>query len=203
MRANREYEGSGEVDREKLLILVKHSLPEIEPGRPASHWRLSGEGKRRCQALADLLAAYQPVSIVSSQEPKAVETARIVAGRLGLRAKSAAGLHEHERRTAPFTDQPTFEAAVARFFAHPNQLVFGEESAEQAQARFSAAVDSLLAQHTGGNLTLVAHGTVITLFVARSNGIEPLAFWKRLGLPSLVVLSISNLALLDVVERAY
>jgi broad specificity phosphatase PhoE len=186
-----------------MLILVKHSLPKIEPEKPASQWCLSGEGRRRCHTLAEMLAAYQPGRIVSSLEPKAVETARLVADRLGLEAESAAGLHEHERRTTPFTDHQAFEDSVARFFAHPDKLVFGEESSVDALARFSAAVGSLLAQQAGGNLALVAHGTVITLFVAQTNSIEPFAFWKRLGLPSFVVLSAADLALLDVVERAF
>lgn len=188
---------------EGLLILVKHSLPEIEPGVPANRWRLSSEGRRRCQALAAMLVAYWPAAILSSREPKAVETARIVADRLGLEAQVVAGLHEHERSTAPFVSLQAFEAAVERFFANPDQLVFGEESAAQARARFAAAVDVLRQQHTGGNLALVAHGTVISLFVAQANRIDPFAFWKRLGLPSFVVLSISDLALVDVVEQAY
>jgi len=183
--------------------LVKHSLPEIEPETPANQWRLSSEGRRRCQALAGMLAPYEPGVILSSREPKAVETARIVADRLGLETRSAAGLHEHERNTAPFISPQAFESIVARFFAQSDQLVFGEESAAQAQARFAAAVDALRQQHSGGNLALVAHGTVITLFVAQANHIEPFAFWKRLGLPSFVVLSIPDLALVDVIEQAY
>ena len=34
------------------LILVKHSLPVIDPEKPAHQWKLSPEGKKRCIPLA-------------------------------------------------------------------------------------------------------------------------------------------------------
>jgi broad specificity phosphatase PhoE len=45
------------------------------------------------------------------------------------------------------------------------------------------------------------HGTVLSLFVARATGMEPLALWKHLGLPSFVVLRFPQLELVRVVEK--
>ncbi len=36
----------------RRLILVKHSLPVLEPAVPAREWRLGEEGRRRCAGLA-------------------------------------------------------------------------------------------------------------------------------------------------------
>jgi broad specificity phosphatase PhoE len=82
-----------------------------------------------------------------------------------------------------------FEAAVARFFAHPAELLLGRETADEAHARFAGAVAAVMGRHRGETVAVVAHGTVITLFVARATGQEPFALWKRLGLPSFVVLA--------------
>jgi hypothetical protein len=32
-------------------VLVRHSVPEVDPARPAEEWRLSEEGRARCAAL--------------------------------------------------------------------------------------------------------------------------------------------------------
>ena len=38
------------------LLLVRHSQPEIMLGLPARDWRLSAEGRARCQLLAEEIA---------------------------------------------------------------------------------------------------------------------------------------------------
>jgi len=49
-------------------------LPHINPGVPANRWSLSAEGERRCLPLAAQLSAYRPHIIITSAEPKAIET---------------------------------------------------------------------------------------------------------------------------------
>ncbi|MCW5850422.1 MAG: histidine phosphatase family protein [Anaerolineae bacterium] len=182
-----------------VLILVKHSAVTIDTARAASAWRLSDEGRRRCDALAERLAAYQPQRVVASQEPKAAETGRLVAERLALPFTTAPDLHEHDRRGVPFLGADEFQAAVARFFAESDGLVLGRETAAAALARFDAAVRRVLAQFPGEALVVVAHGTVISLFVARHAGVEAFDLWRRLDLPSVVVLDWPTATVLEVV----
>jgi broad specificity phosphatase PhoE len=187
---------------ERRLILVKHALPDIVAGVRASEWHLSDKGRRRCLPLAERLAAYQPTVVISSEEPKAVETGQIVAERLGLPCETTPGLHEHERPTIGFLGtHEQFVAQAVRLFEHPGELVFGSETADQAHARFAAAVAAVLAQHPDGNPVIVSHGTVITLLIARANGLDPVPFWKSLGLPAFAVLSLPGLRLLHVTEN--
>ena len=183
------------------LILVKHSLPEIDPAVSAHQWRLSEEGRHRCSPLAANLATYQPERIVSSREPKALETARILSNKLSKPLETYDSLHEHARWTVKFTGKEDFEALVARFFRQPHDLVFGEETADQAYLRFSRAVAGLLDQYPGQTLVIVTHGTVITLFVAQACGLDPFSFWQSLGLPSFVVLAQPKSTLLEVIEN--
>jgi broad specificity phosphatase PhoE len=183
----------------RRLILVKHAAPAIVPAVPAADWRLSAAGRRDCARLAAHLAAWRPARLVASREPKAAETAELVARRLGLPWETAAGLHEHDRRAVGFLDPAAWQAAMAAFFAEPDRLVFGAETAAQAGARFAAAVEAVLARHPAGDLAVVAHGTVIALYVAQRAGLPAHAFWQRLGLPGFVVLALPAGAIVEVV----
>src|ERR1044071_8712154 len=129
---------------EKHLILVKHSLPEINENVPARAWHLSEEGRVRAHGLAGKLMAYQPEVIVSSVEPKARETASILAENLGLEFQEFEGLHEHDRSKSPYYSKNEFQNLVQEFFARPAELVFGSETANEALKRFRQAVDTLL-----------------------------------------------------------
>jgi broad specificity phosphatase PhoE len=181
-------------DQGRCLILVRHSLPEIVPSVRASQWHLSEEGRRRCEGLAERLAAYEPDVIVTSLEPKAIETGQIVARVLGIPCETAPNLHEHERpKEEHFGSREQFEAQVSCLFEHPGELIFGNETADEAHDRFASAIGNVLQTHHSGNLAVVTHGTVLTLFVARAAGIEPVPFWRRLGLPAFVVLSLPDL----------
>jgi broad specificity phosphatase PhoE len=61
------------------------------------------------------------------------------------------------------------------------QPVLGRESAEAALTRFSAAIERVIAPIPHGHsLVVIAHGTVIALFVARQTGRDAFELWKRL-----------------------
>jgi len=183
------------------LLLVRHSLPNIDPGVAARHWKLSDEGRRRCTALAEMLSPYHPAIVVSSAEPKAAETAAIVAANLGIPLETETDLHEHDRSNVTHLSQEEFQQAMARLFAQLEDLVFGNETAAQAQRRFAGTIDRLLARHPGETITVVAHGTVISLFVAaRCSGVDGYTLWGQLGLPDCVVLSLPDFTLESMVS---
>ncbi len=184
----------------KNLILVKHSLPKIVSAIPAREWRLSKSGQVRCEALAEKLESYVPDVIISSVEPKAIETAEIIAGQLNKPLSTFEGLHEHDRTGVDFLDQESFETKVNDFFVHPDRLVLGKETANQAVERFSKALASVEVEHPNKNIVIVAHGTVITLFVEKFNDLEAFSFWRSLDLPSFVVLSLPQHKLVKTVE---
>lgn len=183
------------------LVLVKHLRPEIEPSVPSDRWRLGVEGRRRCRSPADRLAAEKPTAIVASGEPKAIETAALLAARLRCSVRTAPGLHEHDREGVEFLGEAAFDAAVAEFFRRPRALVLGRETADGARNRFLAAVDRVLAGEPTGAPVIVTHGTVIALFVAAHNDIDPSAFWRGRGLPSFVVLARPGFGLLTTVAK--
>jgi broad specificity phosphatase PhoE len=170
-----------------LLILVKHSQPEIVTNVPAREWGLSDIGRQRCATLAEQLRIYTPEVMVASKEPKAAETGQITAKILDVPFEIRDNLHEHERHNEQYSGVATFHTNIRGFFMQPNRLVYGIETADDAHDRFSAAVEDVLKEFTGKNIAIVAHGTVITLFISRRTGLEPFALWNSLGLPSFIV----------------
>lgn len=109
-------------------------------------------------------------------------------------------LHENDRTGLGWLGSEELEATIARFFAAPDQRTMGHETADEAYARFAAAVEDVCLRHPVGNIAIVAHGTVITLFVSRRTGLEPFPFWMRLGLPSFVLLLHPDHAVQTIVE---
>ncbi|MBI5033651.1 MAG: histidine phosphatase family protein [Chloroflexi bacterium] len=188
------------MNADKKLLLIKHSMPVLDPNVPAPDWHLGERGRALSELLAHKLVAYSIDVIVSSVEPKSIETAQIVAKRLNLPHEIIDGLHEHERRNVPFMPKEQLEAKVAEFFANPSELVLGSETADQAHARFSNAIDRVIEKYPQKNIAVVAHGTVISLFVARSNEM-PFEFWKRLGLPSIVAVTLPTLQVEEDIEN--
>ena len=175
-----------------VLVLVKHSLPEVVENVPAREWKLSVEGRARGKRLAHRLAEFHPDRIFSSIEPKAGETAGLIAEELGLSVDVFEGLHEHDRSNVGYLSSDRFENAVQEFFTRPNELVFGNETADQAYRRFKSAVDSITKKCPDQTVVLVSHGTVISLYVSRLTGISELPLWKELGLPSFIALDVKS-----------
>lgn len=179
------------------LILVRHARVDTDPGAPASTWKLSQRGRDEVARFAPVLATYNPARILTSNEPKAVETGQILADALGLPVSARPGLQETDRETAPWYEKSSdFQAAIQRLFENPDDIVFGEESASDALHRFQAAVSSLIADYPDQSLAVVTHGTILSLFVAHHNAIDPIPFWKSLTMPALVVLSLPTFQLL-------
>lgn len=176
----------------RYLILVRHSLPEVVPIVLGRLWQLSAEGRVRCRLLAEQLSSYQPTSIVSSIEPKAAETAALLSAHLHVPHKTSEGLHEHERDNVPYLGQEAWEQTMAAFFSRPDELVFGSETATQAFQRFNVAVQQVLQQYDEGNLVIVAHGTVISLFVVHYTNLQAIHLWRYLDTPAFIVLSMPN-----------
>jgi len=170
----------------RRLLLIRHAAPLILQDASAREWPLSDEGRRACETFAKRLERYQVAAIISSAELKARETAAILAARLNLTPGEDADLNEHRRENVPYLSRPVFEARIQRLFAEPDALVFGQETATQAYTRFAGAVERALETYPAGDVALVTHGTVMTLYAERHAGIEPFAFWQALAMPDLI-----------------
>lgn len=152
------------------------------------------EGARRARAFAERLSFVDAACVFTSCEPKAVETAEAIAAKLHLPVEQVPGLHEHERPAAQLLSREAFDQNIRDLFARPDDCVFGAETPNQARRRFTLAVMRLVTR-TAGDVVVISHGTVITLFVAEATGLEPFAFWKRQQMPFGVTLTLPELRL--------
>ena len=189
------------MSRPDPLVLVKHARPEVDPALPSASWTLGVEGLEGSLRLAEHLRPLALDVVVASTEPKATETGRIAAGALELPFQTGHDLHEHRRSSTGYLDASRFQDSVRQLFAHPAELVFGDETADAAGRRFGVAVDALAKAYPGRRLCIVAHGTVIALHLERVYGVDGWTTWKALdGLPSYVVVDRRTKSIIDVVR---
>lgn len=185
----------------RTLVLVKHSLPEIDPAAPPATWPLNDTGRHRSRRLAGLLAPFAPAVVISSPEPKASQTATILASQLGGDVAIEHDLREQERPQLGWMGTAAFEMVVVSSIDRPTDRLHGMEPAGEARRRFTAAVEHLIYRHPEGNLLVISHGTVISLFAAPLLGVPTSDLWRRLGLPSYVAVTLPDLAPVAVVDH--
>jgi broad specificity phosphatase PhoE len=185
----------------RKLILVKHARPRVVDHLPSHEWVLSEEGRAACGPLAEAVGRHEPGVIVASEEPKARQTGELLAGALAAPFESAAGLEEHDRSNVPMMPSREFLSLLALFFKEPRRLVLGRETAEQAEERFVAAIDSLLGRFPEKNIAVVTHGTVLSLFAARHGVGDPFLLYRKLGLPSVIIFGLPDYQVIEQVER--
>lgn len=186
---------------DRKLILIKHARPAISEKTPSHEWELSEEGKAACGPLAEIVRAHDPAIIITSDEPKAIQTGKLLGERLGKPVEIASDLHEHDRSNVPMMRSAEFLSALADFFKQGSRLVLGKETANQAADRFSRAVDSIVESHAQGNIAIVTHGTVLALFAAQHGAGDPFGMYRSMGLPSMMVFTLPEFRFVEKLER--
>lgn len=184
------------------LVLVKHAQPVLDASVPPQFWELGAEGEEQAKRLGRVLAPMMPFALVSSPEPKAAATARILGEQLGVKPGPIEGLREFDRPVLPLLGAAEHRRLNAAIFEDLSRVVLGRESGAGALARFSEAVAAALdAAADASTLVAVAHGTVIALFVAAHNDVDAFGLWTRLQCPSFVVLTVPGFRLARVEEN--
>ena len=180
----------------RRIVLVRHAKPRIDENVPSAQWILSPEGAEAAAGLAERLREFRFSRVASSPEPKAFGTAQAIASRLGLTMEIEAGFAEHSRKNIGFMLREDIEAGIAALFANPARLVFGDETADACFERFEAALDRQLAKGTNDVLA-ATHGTILSIYVSRTLGIDPMPSWRGLGLPCAIVLTEGQLRIIE------
>jgi 2,3-bisphosphoglycerate-dependent phosphoglycerate mutase len=171
------------------LIFFRHAMPAIDEARPSKDWPISPEGRIAAGRMAEKLAPFVPAFVIASPEPKAADTGRVVAQRLGAPIAFDADLAEHHRETVGWLPRAQVEAAIEGLLRQPDRLIYGEETGDEAHARFAGAVERHSLAHPDQALIVATHGTVISLWLSRRLGVDPMPLWRSLSLPSAVVMA--------------
>jgi broad specificity phosphatase PhoE len=165
------------------IILVRHAMPEVEPGIASKLWGLSEASREDCVLLAHALPPGIS-AIWSSDERKARETADVLELRLGLPVHIDARFAEIDR--PPVWDRDYQEVAAGYLAGAPEP---GWEPREDVLARFSAGIAEARAS-AAGTVAVVSHGMAISLWVASVSPIEIVSWWRALALPDAWVVDV-------------
>ncbi|SDW32853.1 histidine phosphatase family protein [Roseicitreum antarcticum] len=151
---------------------LTHPQVHVDPATDVRRWSLNPVGAARVAALVARPGALcRTRRVISSDEVKALETARPLADALGASLEIRPLMHENDRSATGFLPPAVFEEVADAFFAAPQHSVRGWETALAAQARIVAEVDVCLAGPQGGDVLLVGHGAVGTLLYCALSGV--------------------------------
>ncbi|MCP3373490.1 histidine phosphatase family protein [Bradyrhizobium cajani] len=153
-----------------IVRYLTHPQVQIDPDVPVPQWGLSSVGRTRTEALANAGWLANTTQIISSGERKAIETAEIIAGRLGVMIEIRDAMHENDRSATGFLKPDEFEKVADQFFAQPHLSVRGWERAIDAQARIVREVEAVLVRSRPGDVLFVGHGAVGTLLFCHYAG---------------------------------
>jgi broad specificity phosphatase PhoE len=149
------------------VLFLTHPQVAIDPAIPVPDWTLSPVGTERVVRFSASPSLARVTAIYSSGERKAVDTARILAERIGIPFSIVADLHENDRSATGYLPPDQFEAVADRFFAEPEISVLGWERAVDAQSRIVACVRDIVDRDpTSGDIVITAHGGVGALLLA-------------------------------------
>ena len=159
------------------LILIRHAETAPEWGLPAETWGLSSTGAAQAEALAR--ASFWPEirALYSSDEPKAVATARPAAVSHGLRLRLVPGVREVRRPVGRLED---YDAAVRGYLGGTGRWP-GWEPLAAAELRVWRSIGRILRAHPEGYVAIVSHGLVLALYACRLLGLrDRYGFWRTI-----------------------
>jgi broad specificity phosphatase PhoE len=157
----------------RRLVLVRHGRTAWNAeGRAQGHADVSLDdvGRAEAEAMAPVVASYDPVALVSSDLARARETAAFLEKEIGLTATEDPRLREYDvgERTGltreEFAGQPGGEAF---WDVHAHADVAGAESSDGVAARVVPALQEVLQGLADGETAVVvSHGACLRVAVA-------------------------------------
>ncbi|MHA6534338.1 histidine phosphatase family protein [Paenibacillus sp. BAC0078] len=142
--------------------LIRHgSTAWNKEGRIQGHTNnpLDEEGLRQAAAIAERLSRENWDFIYSSDLLRAVQTAEVIAARLGLPlAGQIPGMRE---MYGGMIEGTTESERVERWGSGWRTMDVGLESDESGQLRGSQAIEEIAARHPGKRILVVSHGAIL------------------------------------------
>jgi len=160
------------------LVVVRHGQTAWNRIGKQQGWLdspLTGLGTTQAQAIADALVGERFDACYSSDLGRALQTAQIIAPRIGLEVIPEPGFRERNQGILQGMTMAEFEREHPAEYAHlrgadPDWAIPGGESTRQLYDRHISAAESLANRHSGARLLIVAHGGVLNSFFRRATG---------------------------------
>ena len=167
------------------ITYVRHAMPALEEGVHSTDWHLDDATRAHAQAWADRLEVGDGIGVlVSSTEPKALETAAAIAARWPIEVVGDERLREAVR---PWIG--TGYRAFAHRYLRGEQHEGWEPHGSVAE-RMEAAVADARAAAGERPAVVVTHGLALSIHLGQRLGpdFDPESFWSRLAFPDAWVL---------------
>ena len=164
---------------------VRHAMPVVEEGVDSTEWHLDDATRAHAEAWAARLEVGDDLGVlVTSTEPKAVETAEAIAARWPAELVRDDRLREARR---PWVG--TGYRAMAHRYLRGEQHD-GWEAHAAVEERVRLAVAEAIARAGGQSVVVVTHGLAMSLHLGERLGgdFDRESFWSRLAFPDAWVL---------------
>lgn len=164
-----------------VLHLVRHGEPHQDPQAPPWEWVLAPAAAMPVMLLRRSGVLPLDAVWVSSPEPKAASTARLLT--------EAVVRHDDDLREAfrdgRFLGAEIFQHRVLASFADLDSPAADRwEPLRDTRARMLRATQRAIAGAAGRNVVLVGHGTALTLLVSALTDCPPdVVAWQRMLMP--------------------
>jgi broad specificity phosphatase PhoE len=167
------------------ITYVRHAMAVQTDGVHPTEWHLDDAARADAARMAAQLEVTPAIGcLVSSTEPKALETAEAVAERWGAALIADAGLREAVR---PWIG-PGYRAVVHRYLR--GELPEGWEPHADVEARMAASIEAATELAAGRPVVVVSHGLSLALHLCDRLGrdFDRESFWSSLAFPDAWVL---------------
>ncbi len=151
------------------VVLVRHGHPVVE-GEDHAGWILSDEGREAARILSQDPIWESIGRIFTSPEPKAEDTARLIAETRGIPVEIREDLREVQR---PWEAEDC-EDKIRAFLR--GEGPDGWETREAAEIRLRRLTEDIFLGDA--DVGVVSHALLLTLFLARVSSVKP-SFWLR------------------------
>ncbi|MET0727202.1 MAG: histidine phosphatase family protein [Acidimicrobiales bacterium] len=162
------------------ITYVRHAMAVPAQGVHPTAWHLDEQGRADAARLAERLEVAPRVgTLVTSTEPKALETAESIATRWG----TALVVDERLREAIRPWIGPGYRAVAHRYLR--GELPDGWEPHAEVAGRVRSAVAAATAAAAGGPVVVVSHGLALALHLGERLGeaFDREHFWSYLAFP--------------------
>jgi broad specificity phosphatase PhoE len=166
----------------KYQVFLRHAETKINPNKPTSEWVLTQSGRNGAKSLSTSKEFPKYNEVYTSNEPKAIATAKPFAARINTEVRTLKGLGELDRSATYAQSRTQYNQMVKEALTDRGTSVLCWETAKDALNRFSNAVEEIISGSYVDEVLIVAHGIVLTLYFAKLEGKLDNAFerWKKL-----------------------
>lgn len=171
----------------KKLYFLRHFQTEIDPDTPVSEWTLSEEGRDQ---LHEFLQQDLPEvdAILTSPEPKALNTAKKILEVTGREVVPMEELREVDRSRRGFIEDHTEYVETAREYLENDKPKTAWEPKSELENRIKACILKLEGMGYE-KVMVVGHGLYFSVLL----GEEPYFFWQELEFGELIEKDFSEL----------